>query len=1038
MCKNAVAVAVLGSLLSACVFEVRQACEDGGGCGVGETCVIRSGKEVCRCGSAESVGAPVCPSPQECVAQSRCNAPPVAVIGDGSATMKVGAHSLIAIPAVNSWDPDGDALDHTWTLVGECFTEISSDSGTELRFVTAEPDTECTVELTADDGVQQDTVAAQVSVTNVGSHVSSAAPCAAGDTSIMADKGTAGNPWCTLEDGLAAAAAFWLVEVRVDTSVQQAAGIQIPDGVTVLGGFTRQADHWPRDAVSEKTPLILDSPTDYDPNGVSLVGRGAGLAGLTIYRRAACSSDCAAVTITGANATISDCLIGGDADHGLRLSAQGNTAVALRVHGDAGAAEVAVERTTVLVPATAAVAYGIELDGTGAELHATLAEVTVDGTGSLASMLGPFEEVAGIRTFGLSSLDATNVYVSLNSIQATRGYAIADGRLAVDVYGDGRGSQGSKAWSLTGVSASVDAPAGIQTAVGIALFGTSSANITAGSGSATVGLAGHGSSLGVGLWTVDTTDVVLAGQDNQASAAHLSGTVDIPDSAGQSAPPVATGILDGVVPEEITPGLQIPDGSTGLTIKRAWTSGSIPDATGVGSSGVVTGAWLLGTRGGSFEQVTFEATGAGGVERVSGLWTLRTYDVAVSSSSFGGTVGQLGAGNEAVTCLADGLYNSRGSHDLELGSTALQLVGSVADSLLQLADPGAPGAAAAGVLLVGSERARIGGLAEGEPNTLEPMPQIGGDVTAIWTIATTNSDITGNVIGPHDSLSHDGNTRTRLVGVRDGDAGAADVARSQMASSSLAIEANRIYGGYNSNYESTIGVWLDHHAEHGANGSVDVENNAILGFADGETVGILAANANTDVVNNTIHCVWCPTNAATPVCHTEPHVATGIEVTGGRGRKVKLANNIVLDGIVPDDPYARVRLIVDHGGSLGGELDLSPSLAVFASNLLAGEPFSTYDAYCVVDSHGEPHCLDGANIASALEKLSAKSGELFRSYSGSVTLCGDGVHLGNADAVGDMANPSYLPQRDIDGENRSEPHDIGADEVGSSDPICPL
>jgi hypothetical protein len=1030
MWKCAILLVVLSAPIGACVFEVRPACRDGGGCGVGEICIVRNGEETCRCGSAEVVGAPVCAAPQECVADARCNAPPVAVIGDGSTPINVGMRAPVATDGLSSWDPDGDSLDFSWALDGTCFTSIQSDSGPVLRFTTGDAGATCTVALTADDGIQQTTASATVSVLEIGSHVSSQAPCAISDGSPVAGKGTTDNPWCELTDGLATASQYGLTEVRVALGAYAAAGFEIPAGVTIRGGFSPGTDPWSHDEGARST-VTLDSVTDYDPRGISLVGEGAVLANIEVFRTARCSGDCAAVTVAGVSATISDCRIGGDDANGQRLSARDSTAVALSVRGARDGAVVTIEGTTVLVPAEGAVAYGVELDGDGHELHAVLADVQVDGSGTAMLRLGPYEEVAGIRTFGLASFDASNVTSVLGEVIADRGFAIADGRLGVDDCSGPRTCGASSDWSLAEVSASTDGLGHVQTAAGIALFGTDAASITAGSDPYRLLLSGSGSNRGVGLWTVDSTGLLLDGlNDQQASA---KGYVDLASQSVQPGPPVAAGILDGVPPDWAGSSLEVPSGSTAMAIGRLRTMGGISDPNGVGSNEVMAGAWLLGTDGASLDAVTFESDGAGGIERAFGLWTLATRDVVVTDSVFGKPGAAMRGGDGVVACLADGLFNARGIHDPSLGSVRLRLLGSVADTYLDLWNGGLVGSAVAGVLLVGSDNARIGSLAPDELNVLAVKPEGSSGLQQIWTIATSYTRIIGNVIGPRRPARLDYSGSPRLAGIRDGDATIANQATAHMASRDLVIDANWIYGGYGNNYESMVGVWLDHDL-HGTSGSIRIENNVVLGYAAKSVTGIAASNAAVDMVNNTIQGVWCPPSDWGIVCGT-PELAVGIEVTGGLERDVNVANNILVGG-----QAARTILVQDVDGVFAAADDLTPSLIAFAHNLLVpdadvGNVGHVY--YCGQDTSGNEACAGEATILAVLDDLEVDLGDDFLSYWNGVGLCGDGVHLSAPANVDGLASASYRPLHDIDGWAREDPHDIGADEAGSGTLVCP-
>jgi hypothetical protein len=222
----------------------------------------------------------------------------------------------------------------------------------------------------------------------------------------------------------------------------------------------------------------------------------------------------------------------------------------------------------------------------------------------------------------------------------------------------------------------------VQTAAGIALFGTDAASITAGSDPYRLSLSGSGSNRGVGLWTVDSTGLLLDGlNDQQASA---KGYVDLASQSVQPGPPVAAGILDGVPPDWAGSNLEVPSGSTAMAVGRIRTMGGMSDPNSVGSNEVMAGAWLLGTDGASLDAVTFESDGAGGIERAFGLWTLATRDVVVTDSVFGKPGAAMRGGDGVVACLADGLFNARGIHDPSLGSVRLRLVGSVADTYLDL------------------------------------------------------------------------------------------------------------------------------------------------------------------------------------------------------------------------------------------------------------------------------------------------------------------------------------------------------------------
>jgi hypothetical protein len=158
-------------------------------------------------------------------------------------------------------------------------------------------------------------------------------------------------------------------------------------------------------------------------------------------------------------------------------------------------------------------------------------------------------------------------------------------------------------------------------------------------------------------------------------------------------------------------------------------------------------------------------------------------------------------------------------------------------------------------------------------------------------------------------------------------------------------------------------------------------------------------------------------------------------VAGGLDRDVNVANNILVGG-----PATRTILVQDVDGVFAAADDLTPSLAAFAHNLLvpdadAGNPEHLY--YCGQDTSGNEACAGEATILAVLDDLEVDLGPNFLSYRGGVTLCGDGVHLSSPTNVDGLASASYRPLHDIDGWARADPHDIGADEVGSDALVCP-
>ncbi len=952
---------------------------------------------------------------------------PVAII-DGGPALEVGRSARVMLDGGASYDPDGEPLTFAWSYTGDCAEAAAQRAAEPWRYelVTAGAGTRCQVTLVvADPTGEQGEAEVEVTVVETGAFVAAGAGCVnrADPPEGFLGRGSPSAPWCTLRDGLAAAEAYHLVEVRVSAEPQlDDAPIVVPPGRAVLGGHLLPG--WMEDNQA-MTPVVLggDATLRLAP------GSGTVLRALNVYRTTGCSTDCALIDGEDASFQLTNSLVGRDPQGGNLLHGE-HTARLWTVRAVSRQQPIAVQLTgvTLAMATLGEEIYGLAIDGRGVSATGRVAGCTIEGA-EVDTDYG-----AGVQLLSTDQVTIEDATVTLASIYHSLAMVagVVDGicGAVAPPKEPCAATTCASSWRprFSDVHVSVRSELVVSPPdsanVGLALCGSEEAVLES-RGPGEASLTVEARTQAVGLLTVETRDVRVQG----ANGAKLPIVATLGDDAqSSSTTPLAAGWLDGL-PELFAQNgelLEHAGGSERPRLAEVELRAALSPERG--QAGVLIGAGLFGTRGADgppvLDGVEVHAAPAAGAPlaiRAVGLWTAATEEVVL----------------EEVGCAPDARVRAEGlaacwldgePGDADFGSRNVALRGARFAAVIG-------DAARLCVLLSGTEEGELSGSVLGcSPSDLEAFP-----VYQVGTTATWKTIIRGNRIGDGFVTSIGGDFSSwMMVGVRDG--GVPGTGADTPGSDELTLERNVFFPG-GERFRVVTGVQLLHGSDSSAievQGEVRLFDNAVLGYATESWAGVVVRDASATLLHNTLRGSPCVEPGLVPCpAPSEGRALQVLNPSGGRDHTVIVANNL-LDAGEAELTVVLTSYLVQSAG--GGVTELG--LDVLQRNVWwaapTGVPPHEY-AGCLIASPtaGPPECIDlPVELAAALDPFDFDGAILPRDVT---VFCPDRYHLSpdnSAAAVGvvDAADPGYRRETDIDGEARGVEADVGADEIGPCPP----